>query len=98
MAAVAGSPLIPGRARVRDRISHSRRYRRFHGCQRRGKCQRRLYYSADGVLPVNCHPIATWVALCNAPVQDGENQIMQNWLGGKEDSSSTQDERRILTE
>jgi hypothetical protein len=44
------------------------------------------------------HPIATRIALCNAGVQDEENQIVENRLRGKENSSPAQNERRIFTE
>ena len=87
-----------GDARIRNRVGHCRRYWRFHRCQRRWECQGRLQYNANNVFPLNCDPIAARIALCNARVQDGENQIVENWLRGKENSSPAQNERRIFTE
>jgi hypothetical protein len=100
IAAVRASPLTPGREipRIRNRVGHCRRYRWLHRRQRRWECQGRLQYNANNVFPLNCHPIAAWIALRNPRVQNGENQIVENRLRGKEDSRFGQDEGRIFTE
>ena len=100
IAAVAASPLTPGRGMPASAIASAIAVATggIHRCQRRWECQGRLQYNANNVFPLNCHPIAARIALRNARVQDGENQIVENRLRGEENSSPAQDERRIFTE
>jgi hypothetical protein len=85
-------------ARIRNRIGHCRRYPAVPLVSASLAMSGATAVRRNDVFLLNCHPRAAWIALCNARVQDGENQIVQNWLRGKENSSPAQNERRIFTE